>query len=118
MTAGRKLKEEALTESEELIKRLLDTSLDAVVTIDSSGKITGWNAQAETTFGWTRSEAIGRTLSETIIPPQYREAHECGLKHFLSTGEGPVLNKRIEITAMHRNGSEFPVELAISPLRT
>src|SRR3989442_437059 len=67
-------------------------------------------------FGWSREEAIGQPLADTIIPAQHRDAHRRGLKHFLATGEGPVLNRVIEITAVRRSGVEFPVELTISPL--
>ncbi len=74
--------------------------------------------QAETTFGWTRDEAKGRVLAELIIPEQFREAHQKGLAHFLATTEGPVLNTRIEITGLHKNGHEIPVELGIAPIRT
>ncbi|GEM_PF-3958152 len=109
--------EEALRQSEERTRLIIETAYDAFVGMDSKGIITGWNPQAEKTFGWSREEAIGRTLAQTIIPPALREAHERGLKHFLKTGEGPVLNKRIEITAWHRKGHEFPVELTISPLK-
>ena len=68
-------------------------------------------------FGWSRSEALGRRMSETIIPIRYRSAHERGLQQFFQTGEGPVLNTRIEISALRRNGEEFPVELSITPLK-
>jgi len=101
-------------EREQRIRSILETALDAVVTMNPAGQITEWNAEAERIFGWSRQEAVGRRMSETIIPPQYREAHERGLQRFLNTGEGPLLNKRIEITAVHRTGREFPVELAIS----
>jgi len=101
-------------EREERLSSILETALDAVVTMNPAGEITGWNAEAENIFGWSRQEAVGRRLSDTIIPPQYREAHERGLQRFLDTGEGPLLNKRIEITAVHRTGREFPIELAIS----
>jgi PAS domain S-box-containing protein len=84
--------------------------------MDNKGYITGWNKQAEETFGWSAAEAVSRRLSDTIIPQQLREAHENGMRHYENTGEGPVLNKRIEITAWHRKGHEFPVELAIAPL--
>ncbi len=97
--------------------QIIETSLDAFIEMDSHGLITDWNAQAETTFGWSRSEAIGQTLSQMTIPHRYREAHTQGLRRFLATGEGPVLNKRIEITALHRDGTEFPIELAISAIR-
>ena len=107
--------EASLGESEAHTRIIVETALDAIIVMDATGLITDWNAQAEQTFGWDRREAIGQLLSSTIIPPQHREAHERGLRHFLATGNGPVLNKRIEITACRRNGQEFPVELAISP---
>jgi PAS domain S-box-containing protein len=99
---------------EQRIRSILETALDAVVTMNPAGEITDWNAEAEKIFGWSRQEAIGRRLSDTIIPPQHRQAHEHGLQRFLATGEGRLLNKRIEITALHSSGREFPVELAIS----
>jgi len=106
-----------LEHAEQRLRLIIDTALDGVITIDASGRITGWNPQAETTFGWTSQEVMGKRISETIIPPRYREAHERGLKHFLSGGEGPVLNRRVELTALRRQGEEFPIELAITPLR-
>src|SRR6185295_19010430 len=69
------------------------------------------------TFGWTRTEVIGRPLVETIVPQNHREAHLGGLARFLQTGEGPMLNRRMEVSALHRDGREIPVELVISPLR-
>lgn len=114
----RKRAEAALRESETRTRLIMDTALDAVIVMDAAGLIADWNPQAEAIFGWSRTEAVGRTLADMIVPPQYREAHTRGLKHFLATGQGPVLNKRIEITARHRDGHEFPVELAISPLRS
>jgi PAS domain S-box-containing protein len=110
--------EVALRKSEERVRSIIDTALDAVIGMDERGHILDWNRRAETIFGWARAEAIGRELGETIIPPQYREAHRRGLQHFLRSGEGPVLNKRIEITGLRRDGMEFPIELAISPLKT
>ncbi|MDQ3621355.1 MAG: PAS domain S-box protein [Verrucomicrobiota bacterium] len=115
---ARRQAEEAVRHSEEQTRLIVDTAYDAFIAIDAAGCTTNWNTQAEATFGWTREEAIGRRLSETIIPPQYQQAHERGMKHFHGTGHGPVLNKRIEITAMHRDGREFPVELTIWPIKT
>jgi PAS domain S-box-containing protein len=115
--AGREESEEALRQSEQRTRLIIDNALDAVVSMNSSGIITDWSPQAERMFGWSRAEAMGRQMSETIIPEQYRQAHEKGLAKFLTTGEGPVLNKRIEISAMSRDGREFPVELAISPAK-
>jgi PAS domain S-box-containing protein len=105
-----------LRTSERRTRLIIDTALDAVVTIDVDGRITGWNAQAERSFGWTREEVMGRILSETIIPVRYRDAHEAGLRRFRVTGEGPVINRRLELSALHRDGREFPVELSISPV--
>jgi PAS domain S-box-containing protein len=107
----------ALQESEERARQVLDTALDAVITIDDTGTVTSWSKEAEKIFGWNREEIVGQDLATTIIPPKYREAHKRGLKHYLATGEGPVLNKRIEITALRRDGSEFPIKLAITPVR-
>jgi PAS domain S-box-containing protein len=114
---ARKRAEEILRQSEEKTRMIVETAQDAFISMDSDGKITGWNEAAERTFGWTRQEAIGRVLADTIIPPQYRELHENGLAKYLQTGEGAVLNQRIEISALFRDGHEFPVELIISPLR-
>jgi diguanylate cyclase (GGDEF)-like protein/PAS domain S-box-containing protein len=105
--------QEALRESEERTRLIVETAHDAFISGDTSGAITAWNAQAEKTFGWAAAEAIGRRISETIIPPRHRQAHTRGLNHFLATGEGPVLNKSVEITALHRDGHEFPAELAV-----
>lgn len=94
---------------------VLKTALDAVVVMRCDGTIAGWNEVAERTFGWTFAEARGRLMSDLIIPPRYRDAHERGLKHFLATGEGPVLDRHIEIEALDRAGRELPVELSITP---
>lgn len=113
----RKQAEEALAESERRTRLVIDRAYDAFVAMDAGGLITEWNPQAEAVFGWSRSEVMGRLLADTIIPLRFREAHHKGLKHFLATGEGPVLNKQIEMAALHRDGHEFPVELSISCLR-
>lgn len=107
--------EHLLSESETKLQSVIDSALDAVIVINEKGIITEWNKQAEITFGWSKQRALGKRLSETIIPQKYREAHERGMKHFLNTGEGPVLNQRIEITAINATGIEFPVELTIIP---
>jgi hypothetical protein len=106
-----------LRSSEQRFRALVNTALDAVITMDARGAITSWSPQAEAAFGWSADEAVGRPLVDTIIPPQYRDAHRHGLAHFLTTGEGPILRRRIEITALHRDGREFPVELTVTPTR-
>jgi PAS domain S-box-containing protein len=96
------------------LQSVLDTALDAVVVMDIDGRIVGWNDHAAEAFGWPATEAFGQRLSDLIIPPQYREAHERGLSRYLQTGDGPVLNQRIEVTALRRDGAEFPVELSVT----
>jgi PAS domain S-box-containing protein len=107
--------EEAYRRSESQLMSVFNNSLTAAVAVDESSFIVGWNAKAEETFGWARADIIGRSLSSTLIPPQYREAHERGFMKYLETGEGPVLGQTIEITAIHQDGHEFPVEISISP---
>ena len=107
--------EASLRKSEAHTRRIVEMALDGFIGMDAAGVITDWNAQAERIFGWPRQEAVGRPLSVTIVPPQHREAHERGLRRFLATGEGPMLNTRVEIAGCHRDGHEIPIELAISP---
>ena len=85
--------------------------------MDASGRITAWNPQSEVTFGWTEREALGRNLSETIIPARYRATHNRGLERFVKTGKGALLGRRVELEAMHRDGHEFPVEFTISAVK-
>ena len=105
---------EALRESKECTEQIIASALDAVVTMGMDGLITSWNPQAEVIFGWGAAEVIGRKMSEVIIPPSYREAHERGHRHLLQTGEARVLNRRIELSALRKDGVEFPVELTIA----
>src|SRR5688572_18922535 len=93
---------------------VMATALDAVIVMNTDGCVTGWNARARDIFGWAPAEAVGRRLSMLIIPPEYREAHEEGLRHFLATGEGPVLDRHIEIGAIDRDGRALPVELSVT----
>ncbi|TDK44215.1 PAS domain S-box protein [Algoriphagus formosus] len=106
-----------LIDREALLRTVIQTALDAVVTVNKEGLVTGWNPQAETIFGWKAEEVMGRPMTENIIPVNYREAHDNGMKNYLKTGHGPVLNQRFEITAMHKSGREFPIEIAIIPLK-
>jgi PAS domain S-box-containing protein len=108
----------ALAESEARHRLVVDTALDAVVSIDGGGAITGWNAQAERTFGWPAEAVLGRPFAETVIAANGREAGPPAFAEALATGQGSVLNHRVEATARHRNGHEFPVELAIAPLKS
>jgi diguanylate cyclase (GGDEF)-like protein/PAS domain S-box-containing protein len=108
----------ARTEDEQRLRAIVGSALDAVIQMDAAGKISGWSRRAEECFGWSREEAIGRQLHETIIPPRYREAHVRGFNRFLTSGEGPVLNTRVEIEGLHRAGHELPIELSISAITT
>ena len=100
----------------EQLRQIVNDALDAIVVMDDKGLLVGWNSQAEFVFGWSGQEVIGQPMSDVIIPPQHRAAHRQGLEHYLKTGEGPVLRRRIEVTALRKNGDEFPVELSISPV--
>ena len=112
-----KQSQENLRRAVETNRLIVDTALDAVITMDAEGAITDWNKQAEMVFGWSNTEAIGQHMSDLIIPERLRMAHERGLRHFLATGNGPILRRRIEVTAVRRNGVEFPAELEVSPMR-
>ncbi len=109
---------EALRSSEELHRQIVETAYDAFIGMDENGTITAWNNRAETIFGWSRKEALGKSLTEIILPPGERKNQHSELKHFLKTGEGFLLNKWVEMTALHQNGSAFSVELTIWPVRS
>lgn len=96
------------------LEGVLATALDAAVVMTDEGLIAGWNSAAEETFGWSVSEAKGRSLGELIVPPEHRRAHHEGMLRLAAGGEPHVLNRRIEISAVHRDGHEFPVELSIT----
>lgn len=109
----RHLAMEARHASEVRKASILDTALDCVIAIDGKGRITEFNPAAERTFGYNKADVIGKEMSELIVPPSLREAHRLGMQRYLSTGEAHVLGRRIEITGMRADGSEFPIELAI-----
>jgi diguanylate cyclase (GGDEF)-like protein/PAS domain S-box-containing protein len=108
--------ENSLANNEALLRAVLENAQDAYICIDAASVIMEWNRQAELTFGWTSEEAIGQRLDEMIVPVQYRAAHKKGIERYLATGDNAVLNKRVELVAMRRDGSLFPVEIRISPL--
>jgi PAS domain S-box-containing protein len=108
----------ALRESETLKRAIVETALDAVITIDRDGKIVEFNESAERIFGHNRADVVGKAMAELIIPPSLREAHRRALARYLETRQSTILGKRIELVAMRRDGSEFPVEIAIRPIET
>jgi PAS domain S-box-containing protein len=112
--ASRREAVDRLEQSEARARLIVDTAHDAFVGMNSDGDVVMWNAQAAATFGWTANEAIGQSLADLVIPVAFREAHRNGLKRFLSTGEAPVVNQRLELSALHRDGHEFPIEITIT----
>jgi diguanylate cyclase (GGDEF)-like protein/PAS domain S-box-containing protein len=100
-------------ESEHRVKAIIDTALDAFVGVDAEGRITDWNPRAQEIFGWPREEVLGKTVTETIIPPRFRHAHEAGIQRFTAAGSRGVVGKRLQLSALRRDGSEFPVEMTI-----
>jgi PAS domain S-box-containing protein len=112
----RKKTEENLKATEAKNSKIIEASLDCIISIDENGLITEFNPAAERTFGYSRNEVMGLEMALIIVPENLRAAHRNGLKQFLRTGYGPALGKRLEMTAMRRNGSEFPVEVSIVAL--
>lgn len=110
----RRKAEMELEASEHRLRAIVETAMDGIINIDQSGKVLEFNPAAEKTFGYSRSEVVGRELSNLIIPANLREKHNQGLANYLATGEGPVFGKRLELPALRADGSEFPVEVAIT----
>jgi len=104
--------------SDRQLRDMLDAALDAHIVMDARGRITRWNAQAEAMFGWHRDEVVGKELADTLIPPALRDAHRTALGHYLKSGDGPILNRRVELEALRKNGISFPVELTVTPIGT
>ncbi len=102
-----------LAHSESHSRAIIDSALDCVISIDHDGKVREWNPAAEKTFGYRWADVLDKYLAELIIPPPLREAHFKGLLQYLATGEGTVIGKRIEITGMRADGTEFPIEIAV-----
>ncbi len=105
---------ENLLKAEARTKTIIERSLDCIVAMNDEGMIVEFNPSAEQTFGYTRSEAIGKPLAELLIPPRLRDRHRRGLNNYIANGEGAIIDKRVEMEAMRADGAEFPVELTIS----
>jgi PAS domain S-box-containing protein len=108
--------EESVRSSEVRFRHVVDAALDAVIVIEAEGTVTEWNARAETMFGWTREQVVGSELAGLIIPEDQRDAHRAGIRRYLETGEGPILDQRIELSGLRRDGSVFPAELTVTVL--
>src|SRR5262249_48954716 len=103
------------TESQAIASAAVAAAYDAIISIDHRGMVVEWNSAAERLFGYARSEAIGREMASLIIPPQFREAHRVGMMNCLATSEGRILKRLVELPALRADGSEFPVNLYITP---
>src|SRR5882762_8104587 len=105
---------EALRASEAHYRTIVEVALDCIITIDPTGKVVEFNPAAERTFGYQKGDVVGRELAELIVPAAQRDAHRRGLARYVATGESTMIGQRIELTAMRSDGTEFPIELAIS----
>ena len=114
----RRAAEEALHDSEARKAAIFDSALDSIISIDHEGDIIEFNPQAERTFRYNRDDVVGRPMAELIIPPRLRAGHHQALTRYLTTGEGSVIGRRIELTAMRSDGTEFPVELSLTSIST
>jgi len=113
----RKYTEKVLQEKEERMRFIIESAHDAFILMDAQGLILDWNHQAERTFGWARSKVLGRPVAKTILPIKYRKAWLRGLKRYQASGKGLPLDRRFELTALHRDGHNFPVEVSLNCLQ-
>jgi PAS domain S-box-containing protein len=111
---ARAARAEARPRAGEHLSAYLDAAIDCVIVADASGRIVEFNPASERTFGYSRKHALGRTMAELIVPPSLRERHSAAFARFVKSGDGSMLGRRVELTGMRADGSEFPVELALS----
>lgn len=107
---------ETVREKEEYLNLLINNAPDAIVVIDEASTIQLWNPKTEEVFGWSEEEVLGRQLSDTIIPPRYREAHRRGMARYLTTGVSNILNTNVELSALTKDGRELHISLTLSEL--
>ncbi len=108
----RKRKEDALRQSEERLRKLVESAPDAVVVVDFEGKIVAWNPGARDTFGYEEHEAIGTNVT-TLMPQRYREKHQAGMKRLRDSGDARLIGKTVDLHGLRGDGSEFPLELSL-----
>lgn len=111
------LLQERLQQRKDRLQQVIDSAYDAYVSMDESGRITGWNRSAEELFGWPMQDVLGRLLSDTIVPPSQRQAHKRGMEKYLESSVGPWLYRPIRTTALRKDGSEVYIEMAVMPIR-
>ena len=113
-----KKKERDLEKNESQLRKTLDAAMDAVIVVDRDGHFIDYNHGAETTFGYPRGEVIGKKMAELIIPKTHRAEHYKGMSLYINTREHKILGKRLELNALHADGTEFPIELSIQAAET
>ena len=113
----RKKAEEALKESEERFRAITNTAGDAIIGLEAPGNIKLWNKKAEEIFGYPADDVMGRDMHDLIVPEKYLEKAREGLKVFFQTGSGPVIGKTVDLTALRKDGTEFPIALSISAMK-
>ena len=113
----RKIVENALRASEERFRTVSDTAQDAIIVVDSAGKISYWNAAAERILGYSAKEAAGKSIHDLLTPVRFREKAIAGMREFAATGRGNVLGKTLELVANRKDGTEIPIELSVARMR-
>lgn len=113
----RKEAQQALYDSEEKFRAITHTATDAIIVMDNKGKITNWNPSAEKMFGYNSDEAIGKELHRFLVHKRYSETYGKGFRKFTRTGKGPVVGKTVELVALKKDGTEFPIEVSPSALQ-
>lgn len=116
LQSGRNAAERISRENEKKLRSVVDGAIDAIVTVDDIGRLVEFNPAAERMFGYQKQQVLGQPLSEIIIPPRLRKAHEEGHQRFVATRQKHIFNQRVELTAMRSDGSEFPIELTLTAL--
>lgn len=113
----RLIAQESVRESEAKFRKISEAAQDAIVLIDAEGNISYWNKAAENIFGYTKEEIIGRSLHSFVAPDKYANEYKKGFEHFQHTGDGNIIGKTVEYTALRKNGEEFPVEISVSSIQ-
>jgi len=112
----RKQTEEALKSNERKLRTITDSALDAVIMMDSAGNVSYWNPAAETIFGYSSEEMLGQPVHDKLSPSRYREAASEGLSQFVSSGQGASIGKTLELAALRKDGTEFPIEISVNSI--
>jgi PAS domain S-box-containing protein len=112
----RRKAEELLRDSENKLRAITDAAADSIILIDDEMRVTYWNSAAERMFGYSRAAVMGKHI-HFIVPDRYRKAHDEGFRRFAATGEGGLIGRTYEVSALRKGGGEFPIELAISAVR-